>query len=891
MAEDNQKTYIWIRPTSLQAHSQHGSPPTSNKKRGAPGEEETWGWTPGYYSKSASDHSKHTYTLLSLQDGQSQEYTIQESQTSSLLECGDLVLANEWEGNDFTSGLNYLNNTEEEEYNYDESSDDDDDDSVDRQQGIPPSILDRPVDVPPDNLIELTHLHEPSVVHALRHRYKSCVDDMSGIYTDTGPILLAVNPFKADETGKLYGEKAVGRYRARGEKEWLEKREGEKGGSSSRGEKDLLMNEREEEVLGPHVYAVADRTFRTLMSRLHPLDGSASGSSSAKKAPPGGIGTTSSQGSIINQSVLVSGESGAGKTVTTKLLMGYLAKLSQNPTNQQIESNTKQRLSQLSKEMSTERRVLESNPIMESFGNARTVRNDNSSRFGKYIEMKFTAKGGGGDKSQHASLLGATLIGASIETYLLEKVRLVHQSPGERNYHIFYEIFSLKYDDDFDEDEFVGTVIEQSAESADQANLSREELVNIFGLGQYDLDDFTLVNSSGTFDRRDGVSDSSTFADLCRAMSVMGFKRGEQIDVFAVIAALLHASNLTFNKIGEVECGLENSSHLDYVLDLLGITKEGLNHALCYYEIVVRGETHKKVLSVEQASKGVEALIKATYGTLFSYLVGRINASVSGSDGAGAATRTRKNGASEASIGILDIFGFESFQSNSFEQLCINYCNEALQQQFNRYVLRNEQEEYDREGIPWSYIEFPEVRPAYLLLRSYDSNTNDVLQNQDVLDLIDLKGTGIINILHDQCRTPGASDKSFSMLMYEKCTPHSRFEADPRMVAEKLFAIHHYAGLVEYSVDGFMEKNKDELPKSSAELLLSSSNKFVKIIANEMVHPSSAPTPAKKQLSSPRGSSSQRPTLGIQFSAQLHDLRKKIDDTSPHCEFVAMKSL
>lgn len=312
--------------------------------------------------------------------------------------------------------------------------------------------------------------------------------------------------------------------------------------------------------------------------------------------------------------------------------------------------------------------------------------------------MKFTAKG---DKTQQSSL-GATLIGASIETYLLEKVRLVHQSPGERNYHIFYEILSLKYDD-YDEDEFVGTVVEQAA-GVDQANLSREELVNIFGLGQYDLDDFALVNSSGTYDRRDGVSDSSTFADLCRAMSVMGFKKGEQIDVFAVISALLHASNLTFNKIGEVECVLENSSHLDYVLDLLGITKEGLNHALCYYEIVVRGETHKKVLSVEQASKGVEALIKATYGTMFSYLVGRINASVSGSDGTGTATRTKKNGASNASIGILDIFGFESFQSNSFEQLCINYCNEALQQQFNRFVLRNEQEEYDREGIPWSYI-------------------------------------------------------------------------------------------------------------------------------------------------------------------------------------------
>lgn len=391
--------------------------------------------------------------------------------------------------------------------------------------------------------------------------------------------------------------------------------------------------------------------------------------------------------------------------------MGYLAKLSQSPTNNPPESNEdRKRLSQLSQKMSIERRVLESNPIMESFGNARTVRNDNSSRFGKYIEMKFCATSPKGADTTHSSL-GATLIGASIETYLLEKVRLVHQSPGERNYHIFYELFSLKYDD-YDEEEFVGTVIEQS-ESIDKANLSREELVNKFGLGQYDMDDFSLINSSGTFDRRDGVSDSSTFADLCRAMSIMGFKRDEQVDVFAVTSALLHASNVTFNKIGEVECTLEDSPHLDYVLDLLGITKEGLNHALCYYEIVVRGETHRKVLSTEQASKGVEALIKATYGTMFSYLVKRINASVSGSDGgmnSSGAKGKRGGSLTEASIGILDIFGFESFQSNSFEQLCINYCNEALQQQFNRFVLRNEQEEYDREGIPWTFIEFPEVR-------------------------------------------------------------------------------------------------------------------------------------------------------------------------------------
>eukprot|EP00956_Cyclotella_meneghiniana_P030879 scaffold79230_cov50-Cyclotella_meneghiniana.AAC.1 len=644
---------------------------------------------------------------------------------------------------------------------------------------------------------------------------------MKGIYTDTGPILLAVNPFKADVTGKLYGDAAIEKYRSRGEEEWLAKRENR--------QKDGME---EEEVLDPHVYAVADRTYRTLMSRLHPInDGS---SATSKKSIPGGI---KGGDAIINQSVLVSGESGAGKTVTTKLLMGYLAKLSQSPTSGAPQEN-KKRLSQLRKEMSIERRVLESNPIMESFGNARTVRNDNSSRFGKYIEMKFTARKGVSSLKNDNSLLGATLIGASIETYLLERVRLVHQSPGERNYHIFYELFSLKHDN-YNDEEFVGTVIEQSAEgSEDKSSITSDELVTKYGLEQYDMEDFNIINSSGTYDRRDGVSDSSTFADLCRAMSVMGFKREEQIDVLGVTSALLHASNVTFNKIGEVECNLDESSHLEYVVDLLGITKEGLNHALCYHEIVVRGESHKKVLSMEQAGKGVEALIKATYGTMFSYLVQRINASVSGSEGGGSigGRKIKQGGLSpEASIGILDIFGFESFQSNSFEQLCINYCNEALQQQFNRFVLRNEQEEYDREGIPWSFIEFPE--------------------NQDVLDLIDSKGTGIINLLHDQCRTPG-----------------------------KLFAIHHYAGLVEYTVDGFMEKNKDELPKSGADLLLSSTNEFVKTIANMMANPA-ASSSTKKQLMSPRGGASQRPTVGIQFSAQLHDLRSKIDETSPHCKF------
>ena len=181
-------------------------------------------------------------------------------------------------------------------------------------------------------------------------------------------------------------------------------------------------------------------------------------------------------------------------------------------------------------------------------------------------------------------------------------------------------------------------------------------------------------------------------------------------------------------------------------------------------------------------------------------------------------------------------------------------------------MLRNEQELYDREGIPWSFIEFPE--------------------NQDVLDLIDFKGSGILNMLHDQCRTPGASDKTFALAMYEKCSSHGRFEADSRQVAQQLFSVHHYAGLVEYDVVGFVEKNRDELPKSGSDLLMSSSNDFVKKLA-EILQPNSSTSSAAarggKKLMSPRsGGGATRPTVGIQFSSQLHSLRQKIDDTSPH---------
>jgi len=215
----------------------------------------------------------------------------------------------------------------------------------------------------------------------------------------------------------------------------------------------------------------------------------------------------------------------------------------------------------------------------------------------------------------------------------------------------------------------------------------------------------------------------------------------------------------------------------------------------------------------------------ATYGALFSLIVSRVNSSIhvkeNGETGRGV---SRSSSSKKGKVGVLDIFGFESFKKNSFEQLCINYCNEALQQQFNLFVLKKEQEEYQREGIQWSYITFPD--------------------NQDVLDLIYKKGAGILNILDDQCRAPGTTDKTFSTDLYKKCTGHARFQADFRQVGSRLFGIFHYAGVVEYDTEGFVEKNRDEVPREATELLQSSGNEVQSLLLQQPKITASAVGPA-----------------------------------------------
>ena len=301
---------------------------------------------------------------------------------------------------------------------------------------------------------------------------------------------------------------------------------------------------------------------------------------------------------------------------------------------------------------------------MEAFGNARTVRNDNSSRFGKFIELQFKQTG--------------SLIGACVDTYLLEKVRLVHQAEGERNFHIFYELL-------------------------DAAN---EEERSKYSLGNFTAKDFKMTSMSGTYDRRDGANDAELFDELVFSMGTMGFDPQTQEDILAVTVSFLHASNLSFTAPTEDSSAVDESNpHLEPVLKLLGIEKDAFKSAMTQYEIDVGNQSYTRQLNVEGAQKALEAFIKGTYGALFSFIVNTVNKRIDYKPQKGVPRLLGK----AASISVLDIFGFESFKFNSFEQLCINYCNEALQQQFNLFIFKAEQEEYKKEGERTVHCNFYEL--------------------------------------------------------------------------------------------------------------------------------------------------------------------------------------
>lgn len=643
-----------------------------------------------------------------------------------------------------------------------------------------------------DDLIGLTHLHEPAILHALRLRYDNDI-----IYTATGPILIAVNPFKAMP---LYSPETMESYRIQGESR------PKCSVGVTPGKFKAQPRFRRNNRLPPHVYQTADDAYRSMMRGIENV----------------ALVTKGARVSVeTNQSILVSGESGAGKTVTTKIVLNYFAMLSRKRAEEEgLRSPKVDNLTEL-EDVSIEQQVLQSNPILESFGNARTIRNDNSSRFGKYIDVTFSGMG--------------KVSGASIETYLLEKVRLIHPGTGERNYHVFYQFL------------------------ASATDLEREE----FLIGDLTEQDFTLLSQSGTFTRRDGVNDEDMHQEMLDAMITIGFTPEQIQNLVRLVCAILFLGNITFtphhhDHTDDPSCTMDDNQFSRCAADLLGVSFDDLASSLTSRTILAGYEVLEKTLMQEEAMKAMEALIKATYGGAFSYIVDKINESIDDEHEVYVGNQDRRNSSQkclfhvpQASIGVLDIFGFETFESNSFEQICINYTNEALQQQFNKYVFKLEQQEYEREGILWKFISFPD--------------------NQDVLDLIDQRRSGILSILDDQCMLPKGVDSKFCRFLYQRCDSHQRFSASAKQRVRFQFSIEHYAGPVEYNTDGWIEKNKDQLPVKGFELLDRSTFDLLKDIKMYV----------RCEERNGRGSIATK-SVGAQFSAQLRSLRDRIDRTVPH---------
>ncbi|XP_012831451.1 PREDICTED: myosin-11-like [Erythranthe guttata] len=580
------------------------------------------------------------------------------------------------------------------------------------------NIYPKDEDAPPggvDDMTKLSYLHEPGVLQNLASRYQ-----LNEIYTYTGGILIAINPFQ--RLPHIYDAHMMEQYKG-----------------APFGE------------LSPHVFAIADMAYRAMINEGK------------------------------SNSILVSGESGAGKTETTKMLMRYLAYLG---GRKQTEGRT------------VEQQVLESNPVLEAFGNAKTVRNNNSSRFGKFVEIQFDKHG--------------RISGAAIRTYLLERSRVCQVSDPERNYHCFYLLCAAP-----------------------------QEEVEKYKLG--DPRTFHYLNQSNCIELN-GISDAQDYLATRRAMDIVGISQKEQDAIFRVVASVLHLGNVEFAKGKEIDSSVlkndKSKFHLKTVAELLMCDLTALEDALLKRVMVTPEEVIKRSLDPDGATVSRDGLAKTIYSRLFDWLVDKINNSIG------------QDPNSKCLIGVLDIYGFESFKTNSFEQFCINFTNEKLQQHFNQHVFKMEQEEYTREEIDWSYIEF--------------------VDNKDVLDLIEKKPGGIIALLDEACMFPKSTHETFSQKLYQTFKAHKRF-IKPKL-SRTDFTIAHYAGEVQYQSDQFLDKNKDYVVPEHQDLLNSSKCSFVAGLF--------PPLPEETNKSSNK--SSKFSSIGSRFKIQLQQLMETLNSTEPH---------
>ncbi|KFW83632.1 Unconventional myosin-Ie, partial [Manacus vitellinus] len=528
---------------------------------------------------------------------------------------------------------------------------------------------------------------------------KRYMDDY--IFTYIGSVLISVNPFKQMP---YFGEKEIEMYQGAAQYE-----------------------------NPPHIYALADSMYRNMIIDRE------------------------------NQCVIISGESGAGKTVAAKYIMSYISKISGGgPKVQHVKDI-----------------ILQSNPLLEAFGNAKTVRNNNSSRFGKYFEIQFSP---GGEPD-----------GGKISNFLLEKSRVVMRNPGERSFHIFYQLIE--------------------GASSEQKSV----------LGITSMDYYYYLNLSGSY-KVDDINDKSDFQETLHAMSVIGIFGEEQNLVLQIVAGILHLGNISFKEVGNY-AAVESEEFLAFPAFLLGINQDRLKEKLTSRQMDSKwggkSESIHVTLNVEQACYTRDALAKALHSRVFDYLVDSIN-------------KAMEKDHEEYNIGVLDIYGFEIFQKNGFEQFCINFVNEKLQQIFIELTLKAEQEEYVQEGIRWTPIEY--------------------FNNKVVCDLIENKVNppGIMSILDDVCATMHAvgegADQTLLQKLQMQIGTHEHFNS-----WNQGFIIHHYAGKVSYDMDGFCERNRDVLFMDLIELMQSSDLPFIKALFPENLQvdkkgrPTTAGSKIKKQ--------------------------------------------
>uniref|UniRef100_A0A3Q3JYN9 Myosin IB n=1 Tax=Monopterus albus TaxID=43700 RepID=A0A3Q3JYN9_MONAL len=523
--------------------------------------------------------------------------------------------------------------------------------------------------------------------------------DHSEIYTYIGSVVISMNPYRSLP---IYTPDKVEEYRNRNFYE-----------------------------LSPHIYALADEAYRSLRDQDK------------------------------DQCILITGESGAGKTEASKLVMSYVAAVCGK--GQEVNKVKEQ--------------LLQSNPVLEAFGNAKTVRNDNSSRFGKYMDIEFDFKG--------------DPLGGVISNYLLEKSRVVKQPRGERNFHVFYQLLSGASDDTLKKLRLHRDVSKYNYLSLDSAVVS-------------------------------GLDDAANFRTVRNAMQIVGFMEDEVQSVLQLVAAVLKLGNIEFKPEsrcnGTDESRIKDKNDLKEMCELLGIEQSVLERAFSYRTVEAKLEKVSTTLNVAQAQ-----------------------------------TKTRHK-----VMGVLDIYGFEIFEDNSFEQFIINYCNEKLQQIFIELTLREEQEEYVREGIEWTNIEY--------------------FNNAVICDLIENNKNGILAMLDEECLRPGTvTDETFLDKLNTVCAEHQHFESrlsknskflTDHSLPHNCFRIQHYAGKVLYRVEGFMDKNNDLLYRDLSQAMYKANHSLIKQLFPEG-------NPAKVNLKRP-------PTAGFQFRASVSTLMKNLQTKNPN---------